>query len=74
MNRSFNPHPKDMFTMTQRRSFWIALMLGVLVFYATALGFVWQGHPEHPSVRLAGIFLLAHTLEIPLSMRMLRCR
>jgi hypothetical protein len=60
--------------MLQRRGFWLAIMLAIVVLYAGALAMIAQGHPAHPLVRISILFVLAHILELPLAFRALRER
>lgn len=60
--------------MTHHRNFWLALMAGCIAVYVAAIVHVALGHPSHRSVWLAGLFLGAHLLEIPLAFRQLQGR
>ena len=60
--------------MTQSKPFWLALMLGLLVFYAYALvQGLNHGLMQRPVI-LALLFLAAHTFEIPVAFKALRDR
>lgn len=60
--------------MLQKAEFWLALMAGLVLFYAYALLLLLQGQHQHLVLTISMVLLAAHALEIPLALRALRGR
>lgn len=60
--------------MTNNKSFWGFQMAALLAVYAAALLIGLSGNHDHIIVKIGVILLVAHALEIPLSLYMLRGR
>ncbi len=60
--------------MSNKKGFWLAQMIAVLVVYCVALMHIFQGHPEHRLVLICAVVMVAHLLEIPLAFAMLKGR
>ena len=60
--------------MTNSKSFWGVQMAALLLVYALALFIGLSGQHDHIIVKIGVILLIAHALEIPLSLYMLRGR
>ena len=60
--------------MTNNKSFWGVQMAALLAVYAAALFIGLSGDHDHIIVKIGAILLVAHALEIPLSLYMLRGR
>lgn len=60
--------------MLDKKSFWIAPMIGLLALYGAALALALKGDTGHPLVRIMLITLAVHVLEIPLAFARLKGR
>lgn len=58
--------------MFETKQFWQVQNAFLLAFYMIAGVLLFDGRTDHWAVLIAGIILVAHVLEIPLAMKMLR--
>ncbi len=58
--------------MMDSKGFWFFNNVVILGFYAVAAALLLGGNAEHWIVLVAGVILVAHVLEIPLAMKMLK--
>jgi len=60
--------------MTNNKSFWGAQMAAISLLYVYALFVGLSGQHSHPTVIISVVLLVAHALEIPLALYMLKGR